>query len=88
MSQDVETVVEVPTGPVVLHQGRYRLYEKPDGTLRIQYRRDDKETDDVLEIPGAMIRIAKMMSEGNLNPLRAIKMMRDEGMTLGNGTEL
>lgn len=72
-----------PVVPVVLHQGRYRLYEKPDGTLRIQYRRDDKDVDDVIEIPGAMLRMAKMLSEGNLNPLQAIKIMRNEGMSFG-----
>lgn len=53
--------------PVVLHEGRYRLYEKPDGSLRIQYRRDDKDEDDFVELPGAMIRLAKMASEGNMS---------------------
>ena len=62
--------------PVILHQGRYRVYEKPDGTLRIQYRRDDRDTDDFLEIPGQAIRMAKAMSEGKLNPLQALKMLR------------
>lgn len=61
-------VVETPNGvPVILHEGRYRLYEKPDGSLRIQYRRDDKDEDDFVELPGAMIRLAKMASEGNMS---------------------
>lgn len=58
--------------PRILHKGVYTLYEKPDGTLRIQYRRSDKEEDDHLELPGALLRMAKQMSEGKLNPLKAI----------------
>lgn len=66
---------EIPleTIPVVLHQGRYRLYEKPDGTLRIQYRRDDKEEDDFIEIPGMMIALSKAAAEGKMSP---VQMMR------------
>lgn len=61
-------VVETPNGaPVILHEGRYRLYEIPDGSLRIQYRRDDKDEDDFVVLPGAMIRLAKMASEGNMS---------------------
>lgn len=60
--------------PVILHQGRYRLYEKPDGTLRIQYRRDGAEEDDFMELPGAMVRLAKAAAEGKMNP---IQMMRE-----------
>lgn len=66
-----------PTMPRVLHQGRYRLYEKPDGSLRIQYRRDDRDEDDYLEIPGAILRLAKLASEGKITPLAAMKAMRD-----------
>lgn len=68
--------VVLPDKPRVLHKGVYTLWEKPDGTLRIQYRRDDSETDDFMEIPGAMLRIAKAMSEGKMNPLAAFKAMR------------
>lgn len=59
--------------PVILHQGRYRLYEKPDGTLRIQYQQDGKDAEDFIEIPGAMLRLAKMASEGKLNPMQMMK---------------
>jgi hypothetical protein len=75
-SQDAATVVDALT-PRVLHQGRYRLYEKSDGSLRIQYRRDDKDEDDFLEIPGAILRLAKLASEGKMNPLQAMKAMRE-----------
>ncbi len=60
------------SGPRILHKGVYTLYEKPDGTLRIQYRRSDKDEDDFMELPGALLRMAKQMSEGKLNPLKAI----------------
>lgn len=69
------TEVEVtPNGtPVILHEGRYKLWRKPDGTLRLQYRRDDKDEDDFLEIPGAMLRLAQMASEGNMSFPQFIK---------------
>lgn len=62
--------------PRILHKGVYTLYEKSDGTLRIQYRRTDKNEDDFIEIPGPILRLAKAASEGKLNPLEAIKAMR------------
>jgi len=74
------TEVAAPT-PIVLHQGRYRLYEKTDGTIRIQYRRDDKDTDDFMEIPGAAVALAKAASEGTLTPIQ----MMGEVMKLMNG---
>jgi hypothetical protein len=57
--------------PHILHKGVYTLYEKPDGTLRVQYRRSDKDEDDHLEIPGFMLALAKELSSGNLNPMQA-----------------
>jgi hypothetical protein len=67
-------VYKVPASkPVIVHQGRYRLYELPDGTLRVQYRRDGAEADDHIELPGAMVRLAKAASEGNMNPLDVMK---------------
>lgn len=59
--------------PVVLHEGRYRLYEKPDGSLRIQYRRDGNDTDDFIEIPGMMIKLAKGAADGNMSPMTMMK---------------
>ena len=53
--------------PQVLHEGRYRLYEKPDGGIHLVYKRDDKDEEDHMEIPGAMLRLAKMASEGNMS---------------------
>lgn len=72
MGEEIKPV-EPEIIPVVLHQGRYRLYEKPDGTMRIQYRRDDKDTDDFFEIPGAMIALAKAAAEGKMSPMDMMK---------------
>jgi hypothetical protein len=62
-----------PAMPKVVHQGKYRLYEKPDGGLRIQYKRDDKETEDFLELPGAMVALAKAAGEGKIGPMEMMK---------------
>jgi len=78
-----EPDIIVDLTPRVLHKGVYTLYEKPDGTLRIQYRRTDREEDDFMEIPGAILRLAKAASEGKLNPLEAVKMLRNHQATSG-----
>lgn len=65
-------VTELSTEPTVLHQGRYRLYEKPDGGLHIVYQRDDKDTPDHMDLPGAMIRLAQAAGEGKMNPMQLI----------------
>jgi hypothetical protein len=67
------TEVEIAAVPVIVHEGRYRLYELPDGTLRIQYRREGAETDDYIELPGTMVKLAKAASEGNMSPLDVMK---------------
>jgi hypothetical protein len=54
--------------PAIVHQGRYRLYEKPDGGLHIVYQRDDKDEPDHLELPGAMVNLARMAGEGKMSP--------------------
>lgn len=91
IEQASETVAEM-LAPKVLHKGVYTLYEKSDGTLRIQYRRTDREEDDYIEIPGAILRMAKLASEGKLNPMQAFKAMRNGDVSaidhVTNGTEL
>jgi hypothetical protein len=71
---------KIPAAPRVIHEGRYRLYEKPDGTLRIQYQRTDRDTEDFFEIPGEFIALARAAAEGKLSPadmMKAVmKMMR------------
>lgn len=58
--------------PIILHEGRYRLYEKPDGTLRIQYKRDDAEEEEWAEIPGVMVKLTRGMQDGSLSPMQLI----------------
>jgi hypothetical protein len=61
------------TVPVVVHKGVYTLWKKPDGTLRIQYHRDDKEEEDFFEMPGAMVAMAEKLAKGEMNPMDMIK---------------
>jgi hypothetical protein len=64
----VSEVSEIANGiPVIVHEGRYRIYQKPDGGMHLVYKRDDKETEEHMEIPGAMLRLAKAASEQNLS---------------------
>lgn len=70
------------TRPEIVHEGRYRLYKKSDGTLRIQYKRDDKETEDFFELPGGMVALAQAASEGKLSP---IQMMAEVSKMMMNG---
>lgn len=76
MSQLSTELEENPAAPKIIHKGVYTLWEKRDGTLRIQYRRDDRDEDDFMEIPGAILRMAQMVGEGKMNPLAALKAMR------------
>lgn len=57
-------------GPIILHEGRYRLYEKPDGTLRVQYLKDGSEVEEFAEIPAVVIHLAKAMQDGSMSPVQ------------------
>jgi hypothetical protein len=70
MSELTPTVVT--SGPVIVHEGRYRLYQKPDGTMRIQYKRDDKDAEDFLEISGKLVALAEKMDKG-MSPMDMMK---------------
>lgn len=61
--------------PVIIHKGVYTLYQKPDGSLRVQYRRDDKDEDDFFELPGVMVRLAKAAAEGKASPMDMVREM-------------
>lgn len=56
-----------PTEPKIVHQGRYRLWEKPDGGLHLVYQRDDTDTPDHMDLPGALLSLAKAAGEGKLS---------------------
>jgi hypothetical protein len=70
-----------PIVPVMLHKGRYTLYEKPDGGIHLVYQRDDKDEPDHMDIPGMFLKLAKMAGEGTISPM---EMMR-EAMKMRNG---
>jgi hypothetical protein len=74
-STDVETVEPIAEMPKLVHRGKYVLWEKPDGTLRIQYHRDDKEEEDFVEMPGQLVKLAKAAQEGKMNPMDMMKSM-------------
>lgn len=61
--------------PKILHEGRYRLYENPDGGMRIQYRRDDSDTDDFVQLPGPVIALARAAAEGTMSPVELMRRM-------------
>lgn len=58
---------ELPTEPIIVHQGRYRLYRKPDGGLHLVYQRDDSDTPDHMELPGQLLKLAQLAGEGKLS---------------------
>jgi|HubBroStandDraft_6_1064221.scaffolds.fasta_scaffold1279237_2 hypothetical protein len=62
-------------GPRVVHEGRYRLYENPDGGLRIQYRRDGKDEDDFVQLPGPIVALGKAAAEGTMSPIELMQRM-------------
>lgn len=68
------TVEQGPVNePEIVHQGVYRLYKKPNGDLRIQYKRDDQEVEDFLEIPAGLQRLAEMGAQGKLSPMDMVR---------------
>jgi hypothetical protein len=69
-----EEIAEKITFPRVVHEGQYRLYEKADGTLHLVYLPRGAEHEEHMEIPGALIAIAKQGAEGNINPMQMMKM--------------
>lgn len=70
-----EIIVMPPETPRILHEGRYRLYENPDGGMRIQYRRDDKDADDFVQLPGPIIALGKAAAEGSMSPIELMRRM-------------
>lgn len=64
---EVSAETAVNGGPAILHEGRYRLYKKPDGGIHLVYKRDDADHEDHLEIPGGMLRLAEMAGKGDVS---------------------
>lgn len=66
------TIEVTSAEPVVLHQGKYRLYKNPDGGLYLIYQRDDKDTPDSMQLPGGLMELAQRASEGKISPMQII----------------
>lgn len=58
---------EVQTEPIIVHEGRYRLYRKVDGGLHLVYQRADSDTPDHMELPAALLSLAQAAGEGRLS---------------------
>jgi hypothetical protein len=63
-------MAEIPD-PIL--KGRFNLWETPDGGFHIAYVPDGDKTTHHFDIPGMVVRMAKMSAEGKLNPLKALK---------------
>lgn len=53
--------------------GRFNLWETPEGGFHIAYIADGTKETRHLEIPGMVVRMARMSAEGKLNPAKALK---------------
>jgi hypothetical protein len=69
----LQAVIQELESPIILHEGRYRLYEKPDGGLHLTYKRDDMDELQHMEIPGPLMSLAQRASEGKISPLDMMK---------------
>lgn len=68
--------------PTVVHKGVYTLWKKPDGTLRVQYHRDDKDEEDFFELPGLVVALTEKMMKGDMNPAEMMKEVMKTMMSL------
>ncbi len=60
----------------LLMNGKFSLYETPEGGLHIAYSPEGEEEETKhLEIPAMVVKMARMSAEGKLNPLQAFRMM-------------
>ena len=58
-------------------RGRFSLYDLPDGGIHIAWLpvgMEESETQHI-EIPGQVLKVAKLASEGKLNPMQLAKEM-------------
>jgi hypothetical protein len=79
-SAEIEVSSDVP---FIVHKGVYTLWEKPDGTLRIQYLRSDQDEESFIEFPGPIVKLAKAASEGKMNPGEMMKEMMKMASSFG-----
>lgn len=56
-------------------KGRYNLYDTPDGGIHIAYTVEGDDEIQHLDIPGQVVRAARMMEQGKMNPMQAVKLL-------------
>jgi hypothetical protein len=82
----VSTANEVAL-PKEIHAGIYRLYELPDGGLHLVYK-PTGEDERHMELPAAIMLLAKSASEGEMSPHammgEMMKLMMSGGLSFGN----
>ena len=75
-----------PQPPEPRLKGRFNLYDTPDGGIHISYQEDPKVVDENwdeyeeqpvqhLEVPGAVLKMAKMLENGEMNPMQVFSKM-------------
>lgn len=70
--------LERQAAPAVLMEGRFRLYETPNGGYKLVYRVDNEDNDRPhIDVPAAMVKAAKVM--GNNGPGGLAKMFGGRG---------
>jgi hypothetical protein len=59
--------------PTPLMNGKFSLYDTPDGGYVIAYQPEGDQETRRIEVPAIVVRMAKMASEGKLSPVAAMK---------------
>jgi hypothetical protein len=67
---------EITPVPVPRQKGKYNLYDTPDGGIHVAYTVDGSDITEHIEIPGKLLKMAKMMEEGSMSPLKAFSALR------------
>jgi hypothetical protein len=65
----------------LLMNGKFSLYETPEGGLHVAYVPDGDQDDEPkhLEIPAMVVKMAKASAEGKLSPLAMMRQMMGAG---------
>jgi len=56
-------------------RGKFALFDTDDGGLHIAYRPEGQDTDEHFHVPGHVLKMAKMFSEGDMSPMEMMKNM-------------
>jgi hypothetical protein len=62
--------------PVPRQMGRYNLFDTPDGGIHISYTIEGSDIVEHIEVPGKLLKMAKMMEEGSMSPMKAFSVLR------------